>query len=267
MINKLGKLDGKVPQFSIRAELSGLVLSLNEVQLQQVLMLMDYLNTSRLREKYGRYRPRGISLSRKQDGWQRSWWQYAQMSIRSDVHKKLKKTSWRYLGQRLSSRHKYIRLYKKKLDFLQKEQPIDKDILGELEVIEKESDVNAILSYRSAAESELQEMSSNSSFSNKEVTSVGSSVEKTQSDGRSLNRPRGWLNWLSRGMLGAGGTDDSGQFSGVISDEVVKDIYEATKFHPLVLSGSADANEKLFTCAITFSIAQITATLRGKYGI
>ncbi|CAN1217850.1 Intermembrane lipid transfer protein vps13A [Linum perenne] len=267
MINKLGKLDGKVPQFSIRAELSGLVLSLNEVQLQQVLMLMDYLNTSRLREKYGRYRPRGISLSRKQDGWQRSWWQYAQMSIRSDVHKKLKKTSWRYLGQRLSSRHKYIRLYKKKLDFLQKEQPIDKDILGELEVIEKESDVNAILSYRSAAESELQEMSSNSSFSNKEVTSVGSSVEKTQSDGRSLNRPRGWLNWLSRGMLGAGGTDDSGQFSGVISDEVVKDIYEATKFHPLVLSGSADANEKLFTCAITFSIAQITATLRGKKSI
>lgn len=34
--------------------------------------------------------------------------------------------------------------------------------------------------------------------------------------------PRGWLNWLSRGMLGAGGTDDSSQFSGVVSDEVIK---------------------------------------------
>uniref|UniRef100_M1C3E1 Vacuolar protein sorting-associated protein n=1 Tax=Solanum tuberosum TaxID=4113 RepID=M1C3E1_SOLTU len=36
------------------------------------------------------------------------------------------------------------------------------------------------------------------------------------------SKPRGWLNWLSRGMLGAGGTDDSSQFSGVISDDVVK---------------------------------------------
>ena len=41
-------------------------------------------------------------------------------------------------------------------------------------------------------------------------------------DERPSNKPRGWLNWLSRGMLGAGGTDDSSQFSGVISDDVIK---------------------------------------------
>ncbi|CAI0559649.1 unnamed protein product [Linum tenue] len=264
VINKVGKLDGNLPQFSIRAELTGLVLSLNEVQLQQILMLMDYLSTSHLREKYGRYRPRGYSLSRKQEGWQKSWWDYAQQSILSDVRKKLRKTSWRYLGERLSSRRKYITLYKKKLDFLQNEQPIDEDILRELEEIEKESDVDDILRYRSAAESELQEISLNSSFSNKEGTAVGNSADKPQNDGRSLGRSRGWLNWLSRGMLGAGGTDDSSQFSGVISEEVVKDIYEATKFHPSVLSGSVDENGKLLTCAITFSIARITATLHSQ---
>lgn len=33
-------------------------------------------------------------------------------------------------------------------------------------------------------------------------------------------KSRGWLNWLSRGMLGAGGTDDSSQFSGVVSYDV-----------------------------------------------
>lgn len=47
-------------------------------------------------------------------------------------------------------------------------------------------------------------------------------VEKSQVDDRSMGKPRGWLNWLSLGMLGAGGTEDSSQFSGVISDDVVK---------------------------------------------
>ena len=52
----------------------------------------------------------------------------------------------------------------------------------------------------------------------------GSSItlEKSHNDERSSSKSRGWLNWLSRGMLGAGGTDDSSQFSGVVSDEVIK---------------------------------------------
>jgi Holliday junction resolvase-like predicted endonuclease len=34
-------------------------------------------------------------------GWQRMWWQYAQNSVLADVRRRLKKTSWRYLKQRL----------------------------------------------------------------------------------------------------------------------------------------------------------------------
>ena len=55
-----------------------------------------------------------------------------------------------------------------------------------------------------------------------EVKGTHSFIEKSQNDERSSSRSRGWLNWISRGMLGAGGTDDSIQFSGVVSDEVVK---------------------------------------------
>lgn len=47
-------------------------------------------------------------------------------------------------------------------------------------------------------------------------------VEKSSIDDRNTGKSRGWLNWLSRGMLGAGGTDDSSQFSGVVSDDVIK---------------------------------------------
>lgn len=62
-------------------------------------------------------------------------------------------------------------------------------------------------------------MNSNSCL---EVSSVNIVSEKSHNDERSSSRPRGWLNWLSRGMLGAGGTDDSSQFSGAVSDDVIK---------------------------------------------
>lgn len=67
-----------------------------------------------------------------------------------------------------------------------------------------------------------QEVLMNPSNSNMGVNSGTSSIEKSRNDDRSSSRSRGWLNWLSRGMLGAGGTDDYSQFSGVVSDEVVK---------------------------------------------
>ncbi|XP_048230004.1 uncharacterized protein LOC8267449 isoform X1 [Ricinus communis] len=266
VVNRAGKLDNDMAQYSIRAEITGLKISLDEVQLQQILILSDYISISRLREKYGRYRPSGHSLSRKQTGWQILWWHYAQESVLSDVRRKLRKTSWGYLGQRLNSRRKYINLYKIKLDFLQQEQAIDEFIFRELEQMEKEFDIDDILNYRSAAERELQEVLPDSSASNMGVNGIDISLKKSRNDERLLGRSRGWLNWLSRGMLGAGGTDDSTQFSGVVSDEVVKDIYEATKFHPSVFSsGVVDATDKMFICAIKLSIGQITAALYSKY--
>ncbi|KAK4834297.1 hypothetical protein QYF36_020421 [Acer negundo] len=265
MINRSGKLDDDLPQYSINTELTRLVLSLDEVQLQEIFILLDYLSTSRLREKYGRYRPRYSPLSKKPDGWQKLWWQYAQQSVLSDVRKELKKTSWRYLGQRLSYRRNYVSLYKTKLDCLQQEQSIDESVVRELEQMEKESDIDDILSYRSTAECELQEAQLNSLDSHTGVNGGTYSIEKSRNDERGSGRSRGWLNWLSRGMLGAGGTDDSSQFSGVVSDEVVKDIYEATKFHPLLLSGvDSEANDKSHTCAIKFNIGQISAALRSR---
>ena len=47
-------------------------------------------------------------------------------------------------------------------------------------------------------------------------------MNKSVDDDQPPNKPRGWLNWLSYGMLGAGGTDVTNQFSGVISDDAIK---------------------------------------------
>ncbi|BFG24048.1 hypothetical protein CerSpe_103220 [Prunus speciosa] len=266
-VNRSGQLDNNNPQYSINAEITGLVMSLNEVQLQQILILWDYLSTSELRNKYWRYRPWCSLLSKKMKGWQILWWRYAQESILSDVRKRLRKSSWRYFGQRLSSCRKYVNLYKTKLDFLRHYQPIDESTQWELEQMEKELDIDDILSYRSTAECELQEFLSNSSTSHTIENVASISVERMPNDERSASKSRGWLNWLSRGMLGAGGTDDLGQFSGVVSDEVIKDIYEATEFNPPVLSNWDAPTDKISICALQFSIHQISATLRNmKYG-
>ncbi|KAK2965725.1 hypothetical protein RJ640_025451, partial [Escallonia rubra] len=50
--------------------------------------------------RYGRYRPPWSPLSKRLKGWQTLWWHYAQQSVLSDVRKSLRKTSWKYLGER-----------------------------------------------------------------------------------------------------------------------------------------------------------------------
>ncbi|XP_052202477.1 uncharacterized protein LOC127808127 isoform X2 [Diospyros lotus] len=260
LVSRSGKHESDTPEYSINAELKGLVVSLNEVQLQRILTLWDHLCICQLREKYGRFRPWNNPLSIEK-GWQTRWWQYAQQSILSDVRKKLKKTSWKYLGERLNRRRKYVRFYKTKLKCLREEQVIDDAILRELEQMEKETDIEDILNYRSTAETELQEflLTTNSSLG---VIGTSTSVEKSLIDERSFSKPRGWLNWLSRGMLGAGGTDDSSQFSGVISDEVIKDIYEATKFQPVPSpDGTFVGDDIVVFSEIKFHIHEASATL------
>ncbi|XP_043712275.1 uncharacterized protein LOC122661037 [Telopea speciosissima] len=265
VVNRSGKIENGAPQYSITAELTALVIVLNEIQLQQILILWDYLDNCQLRKRYGRYRPWSNLLSQKYKGWQRMWWHYAQECVLLEIRRKLRKTSWRYLGWRISSRRKYVNLYKRKLDFLQRDQAVSDDILSELELLEKESDVDDILSYRSIAEQEMQESPLSLASSNMVPTGSNSTVEKQQNDETSSGRSRGWLNWLSLGVLGAGGAADSSQFSGVVSDGVIKDIYEATEFHPPPsLDGVSTIKDKTYFSSFKFNIHQSTATLKSK---
>ncbi|KAK4437331.1 Vacuolar protein sorting-associated protein 13 [Sesamum alatum] len=233
---------------------------MDEVQLQQILSLCDYMSICRLREKYGRYRPWWSPLGKRLEGWQKAWWRYAQESVLSDVRRRLRKTSWKYFGERLNSRRKYVNLYKTKLKCLRHDQVIEQDVQHELEEMEKETDVDDILNYRSVAERELEDFLVNPSL---RYGSNSGNVDKSVEDDRPPSKPRGWLNWLSYGMLGAGGTDDSNQFSGVISDDVIKDIYEATKFHPASeLVGDSATIVEFYFSSMKINISEIHTTLR-----
>ncbi|KZV50783.1 hypothetical protein F511_11560, partial [Dorcoceras hygrometricum] len=244
----------------LNVSLSLSALSMNEVQMQQILSICDYMSLCRLREIYGRYRPWWFPLEKRLEGWTRAWWQYAQKSVLSDIRKKLRKTSWKYFGERLNSRRKYVNLYKTKLKSLRYDEVIEVEVLHELEDLEKQTDIDDILNYRSVAERELEDFLVNSSSSH---GINGGKIDKSIEDDRPLNNSRGWLNWLSYGMLGAGGTNDSSQFSGVISDEVIKDIYEATKFHPAsTLLGDFSMMDKVYFSSVKINISEICTTLQ-----
>ncbi|MCL7024846.1 hypothetical protein MKW94_022445 [Papaver nudicaule] len=257
VVNRSEKLESGVPEYSIGAEITSLVLQMNDVQLKQIFIVWDYLCTSEVQERYWRYRPSFDSLSRKPKGWQRMWWHYAQESILSDVRRKLKKTSWRHLGWRMSYRRKYVNLYKQKLDFLRQKQIVKEDILKELELMEKETDFDDILIFRSIAERDLEELLRSPTASTMGTNGGISSVEKQQTSS-------GWLNWLFRGILSSGETADSSQFSGVVSDEVIKDIYEATEFVPVPSLDVGVSTKSRILSSIKFNVDKVTATLGSK---
>uniref|UniRef100_A0A453S1V1 Chorein N-terminal domain-containing protein n=2 Tax=Triticinae TaxID=1648030 RepID=A0A453S1V1_AEGTS len=258
LANNSGKRDG-VPQYDMTAELTALVLSIDEIQLQQILNLCDHFTICALRTKYGRYRPPESFLSKRHKGWQIMWWQYAKDSIMADVKRRLKKTSWRFLGKRLEYRRKYVNLYRTKLELLQKGQLVSKDILQKLETLDKECDIDDIVSYRTIAEQRLQDLSVKSTKDN--FSSPGS----PRTDEPSAGAGRGWLNWLSLGMLGAGGTADTSSFAGVVSEDIIKDIYEGTEFHPVSSAENHLTKENYYS--LRLSIPQILTTVTSRFGM
>ncbi|KAJ1693233.1 hypothetical protein LUZ63_009931 [Rhynchospora breviuscula] len=260
LANKLGKLDG-APQYDIDIQLNGLVLSTNEIQIQQMFSLADHLTICALREKYGRYRPSQNSLINREEGWQLLWWHYARDSVLSEVRKKLRKNSWSTLGQRLTNKRRYVNLYKRKLELLQKEQLLSKDILQELEEMDKECDIDDILNYRACAEKQLQEgLSRSRSLSL--PSDAQTSEEKPQAEEQSSSRGRRWLNWLSLGMLGAGGTADASSFAGVVSDEIIKDITEGMEFHAVSSANEGSlVKEQFYTSSIKLAVSEIIVSI------
>lgn len=72
------------------------------ISLSALLNLGNYYPISSFKFcRYGRYRPWWSPVGKRLKGWQKAWWHYAQESILSDVRRRLRKTSWKYFGERL----------------------------------------------------------------------------------------------------------------------------------------------------------------------
>ncbi|EFJ34124.1 hypothetical protein SELMODRAFT_439148 [Selaginella moellendorffii] len=226
-VNRSATSDGGAPLYALAMSMDKLDLNLSDRQLYEMFLLIDSFEISRIRERYGRFRPHvGLSTEERSScHWQHLWWKYAINAVLADVRKRLRRSSWRYLAWRLDCRRRYVTLYKEKLLCFQEGQAPEDDIIYDLEELEKELDLEMISSFRDLAERkyELEEMPDEDNEGHNRVS-------------ESVSHPRGWLNVFSFGMLGKSATMDSAaEFTGPLSDEIMKDIYKATNFHPALL--------------------------------
>lgn len=273
VVNKNPLFDGSTPQYSVAIDAKKLAIFVEDRQLHEFLMLWDALSICKMREKYGRLRPAvgQPGYDRRESGWQKVWWHYAVQAVLVDVHRKVRRNSWSYLEWRMDIRRKYVALYKSKLECLRKGKPAADQNLCTLEEMEKELDLDEILTFRSIAEDQLQAQDGPHSFSEDNVSdqtdiSFKDGTQEVKLDDQSSQKQRSWLNFLSLGMLGAAGsTVASGQFAGVLPDEIIEDIYEATKYQPTGLKGIADLPKGFCSVAVTSCVGGLSVTLRGSH--
>ncbi|KAL3675941.1 hypothetical protein R1sor_025889 [Riccia sorocarpa] len=238
-VDKNASVKGGGPHYSVAIDVDNLFVSLAEGQLQQMLMLAEALSVSQLRERYARFRP---SMSRpfsENTGWQRRLWQFAIQAVVSDVRRYRRKLKGNF-GLFNSRRQHYVLLYKEKLEALQRVQPAKDTRFAELEEMELELEMDEILFFRSVAENELLGSASGQDvFENAagEPETTNGRAESREDDGalqavpqsqRPFSQQRGWLNWLSLGLLGAAESIDAAVFP----DQIIKDLCEAADFNP-----------------------------------
>ncbi|CAI5984867.1 unnamed protein product, partial [Closterium sp. NIES-64] len=213
--------------------------SLEEHQYQDVLLLADALNVLRLRERYGRFRPAALfsssqtpptsgtkpadSMGDQQGGSTsggservRALWSYALNAVLFDVRQRLYRRSFLYLPSRL-----YV--------------PSSPTVYASAPFLNPFFHTRCLLAPLTSLRAARTE------WGNPSASKDSAEDFSAEKDGRGdrrkgkaaqqkqqqQQRGRGWLNWLSQGMLGAGGSDASAaaDVMAAVSDRDLEELY------------------------------------------
>eukprot|EP00850_Spirogloea_muscicola_P014797 SM000108S14241 [mRNA] locus=s108:273586:291541:- [translate_table: standard] len=247
----LGQADGS-PQYDVQVAVNDVALALDDHQFLDMQLLAGVMSIYRVRERFGRYRPKradGASMN-----W-RKWWQYAADAVLVDVKQRLKRSSWGYLAWRMEKQKDYVAAYKQKLCCVRQGQLLKADELKKLEVLEEELDADDILFFRSLAEAQLHVKSSKEGRdeAHKSMPESGTAQHPKQ---------RGWLDWLSLGMLGSSIT--ANDFTGAITQADLEDLYAATKFVPSPSEEQSYYSKGFCVAAVSIQVAEAIGSLRSS---
>ncbi|CAI5960940.1 unnamed protein product [Closterium sp. NIES-64] len=224
---------------SVSLRCNRLRVSLEEHQYQDVLLLADALNVLRLRERYGRFRPAALfsssqtpptsgtkpadSMGDQQGGSTsggservRALWSYALNAVLFDVRQRLYRRSFLYLPSRL-----YV--------------PSSPTVYASAPFLNPFFHTRCLLAPLTSLRAARTE------WGNPSASKDSAEDFSAEKDGRGdrrkgkaaqqkqqqQQRGRGWLNWLSQGMLGAGGSDASAaaDVMAAVSDRDLEELY------------------------------------------
>eukprot|EP00850_Spirogloea_muscicola_P003009 SM000012S25271 [mRNA] locus=s12:33265:51265:+ [translate_table: standard] len=245
----LGQADGS-PQYDVQVAVNDVALALDDHQYLDMQLLAGVMSIYRVRRRFGRYRPNradGASMN-----W-RKWWQYATDAVLVDVKQRLKRSSWGYLAWRMEKQKDYVAAYKRKLCCVRQGQLLKADEIKKLEVLEEELDADDILFFRSLAEAQLHVKSSKEGQEE---------AQKMMPESGTAQHPkqRGWLDWLSLGMLGSSMT--ANDFTGAITQADLEDLYAATEFVPSPLEEQSYYSKGFCVAAVSIQVAEAIGSLR-----
>ncbi|KAG6546751.1 hypothetical protein Mapa_011940 [Marchantia paleacea] len=235
-VDKNATVKGGGPHYSIAVDVDDLFVSLADHQLRQMLMLMEVLSISQLRERYARFRPLMSRPYPENAGWQRRLWFFAIQCVLSDLRRHRRRLMGNFGLLSTERRKRYVSLYKEKLEALQRAEPASDIRFAELEEMELEFEMDEILFFRSLAESQLLGSDVFENAASEPETNNGETDQREGDEPQSsmplsqqpLSQQRGWLNWLSLGLLGAAESIDAAVFP----DDIIKDLCEAADFNP-----------------------------------
>ncbi|OSX67568.1 hypothetical protein POSPLADRAFT_1064162 [Postia placenta MAD-698-R-SB12] len=206
------ELNKETPQFDVQLLFDEIGVLLDDNQYRDAISLVDMYHFYVRQHQYQRYRP---SAERLTEDRPRALLQFAGKAILDEVHERNRKWTWGYFAERRDDRHRYVELFKKK----QLNTLVEPDSSA-LTALEKKLSYEDIRFYRSIARSQLRkDMASRKKLEEEKK-------QQTQGSGS-------WTSWIwgSSDTSGTGSsTSDDSAFSGEMTDEQRKELYEVLDY-------------------------------------
>ncbi|KAM0749832.1 hypothetical protein T439DRAFT_348604 [Meredithblackwellia eburnea MCA 4105] len=204
ILNK--KVDGETPKMDVELLFQELGFALDADQYRDALSMVDLFHFYTRQREYRKFRPPQALIDENRN---KALWRFALDAIRTEVHEKNRKWSWKYFAERRDDRKDYVRLFK--ASGTKGFPPDDAKKLAELE---KKLGYKDIRFYRSIARSELRK-------------------EKKQHEEEERLHPRpantGWVAWATGwgAAKPAGESEEDGDGTGGLNETQRKELYQA----------------------------------------
>ena len=236
-VDKTGRLDR--PKVKARLFFDELGFVLDEHQYRDALMLLDLFHFFLRHQETKRLQPK--SRPRDDPG---AWIGFAGRMVRNRIHDRNKLWSWEFLKERRDDRTKYIELFKKR----KKEEQPSKELLQQLDEMERRLSYEDLRFYRSLARNQLRKEGG---------------VKKTATQNQQQQQKSTWSSWIWGGGSGGSNAKQEASDDAQISEKDRDALYSVIDFdEKTALAESVDVPPETVRLQVRMSLQTGSFTLK-----
>ncbi|TBU65089.1 vacuolar protein sorting-associated protein 13 [Dichomitus squalens] len=207
------KLDKETPRFDVQLSFDEIGVLLDDNQYRDAISLVDMYHFYIRQHQYQKYRPPAEEL---QSNRPKALLNFATTAILDEVRERKRKWTWAYFAERRDDRLRYVDLFKKK----QLGSLTGTDV-GLFDALERKLSYEDLRFYRSIARSQLRK-----------DMATRRKLEEERKESQPQNSSS-WSSWLwgsSSSTDSSGSSTEETAFTGEMTDEQRKQLYEALDF-------------------------------------